>query len=153
MLWGCLLGFIPRPNVQIWPSYGSSYKIPVCHLKSAYGEHFDLFELTIKWAMAFDRSFLISVSISLIVWQSDFKIECKFHWNPTTDEPGMPSSATRSFAPSWKWSLMVANLVKMMTFWWGWSWVVLFAFSDHLYFTTKMTVYMCKLVSWCVDYT
>ena len=48
---GLFTGFHPllaSPNVQIWPSYGSSYKIPVCHLKSAYGEHFDLFELTIK---------------------------------------------------------------------------------------------------------
>ena len=103
--------------------------------KSAHGGHFDLFELTIKWAMTLDRSFLISVSISLIVRQSDFKIECKFHWNRTTDEPGVPSSATRSFAPSWKWSLMAANLVKMMTLWWDWSWAVslssILAFRFH----------------------
>ena len=30
--------------------------------------------------MAFDRSFLISVSILLIVWRSNFEIGCKFHW-------------------------------------------------------------------------
>ena len=32
----------------------------------------------------------------------------------STDEPVMPSSAPISFAPTWKWTLMVANFVKMM---------------------------------------
>ena len=62
----------------------------------------NLFELTIKWAMSFDRSFLISVSILLIVWRSNFEIGCKFHWNRPTDELIVHSSATMSFAPTWK---------------------------------------------------